>query len=607
MSIEERLRSAFAQRAESVEVSPGALFEIQRRIGRRRRVPRIAEVRLRPALVLAAAACATIAVVISVSVTGPSTTPPIHTETATPLVASPADPTAVTPTTAEVPSAPQLPTSPPEVAQADPSAGDSGQTIATGPDPAFPAASPPDAPPTSSDPPSSDTQPSEVPEVAVPEPNEAVAATAIATTAACPAEPEAAGDTVDASVSWVTVHFACGENDAAPRLRSAATDNLPTALGILLSGPDEADSAAGFRGLRGDSSGTVTTVTNDRWVTIDLPADLARAFEVDGADITARQFLAQLNATVFRFTEFDVAEYRLDGDCAAFGALVGSPCAIHVRDGDGYSGYTSELTAHTIGEVDSVIRAEPDDGAAVLGFLRDGDRLTEGRSGSGRGAWAEVVTAGGDRGWVSTQTIVAQPLLIDSTTAEAMADLARRLTTGPGLDSSALMPAGLVLRWGAGDGDVKVISTAGATVGGDWWFAPVDRPSLRDGLPESSPADLMWIDGSGDGAIVTINSPGPLGEPHGDFASLAYVSIYRSAVETSALPPPLAPAPTTTTTQAPTTGELDLPPVLPTPPDGTDNTEEQPNPPRAQISVIFDFLPPDGPRVAAVEAIWIQP
>ena len=67
MSIEERLRDAFAQRADGVEVSPGALFEIQRRAGHRRRLP---EVRLRPALVLATAACAAIAVAVLVSVTG---------------------------------------------------------------------------------------------------------------------------------------------------------------------------------------------------------------------------------------------------------------------------------------------------------------------------------------------------------------------------------------------------------------------------------------------------------------------------------------------------------------------------------------------------------
>ena len=599
MSTEERLRSAFAQRAESVEVSPGALFEIQRRIGQRRRVPRVPEVRLRPALVLAAAACAAIAVVISVSVTGPSATPPIQTET--PPVAGTADPTALEPTPADPPSTPQSSTSPPEVAQAGPPPSDSGQIITTTPPPTPPT---PPAPSTSIAP----TPPPDPPPVTDPDP---VSETVAAEAPECPAEPEGAGDNLDASSGWVTVYFACGENDAAPRLRSAATNNLPTALGILLSGPNEADSAAGFQGLSGNSATTVTTTTTDRWVTIDLPAGLAGTFEGDGGDITAQQFLTQLNATVFQFTEFDVAEYRLDGNCAAFGALVDNSCRVHVRDGDGYTGYTSELTAHTIGEVDSIIRAEPDDGAAELGFLRDGSRLTEGRSGSGSGAWAEVVTDSGNRGWVSTQTIVAQPLSIDSTTGATMADLARRLTTGPGLESSAFMPAGLVLRWGAGDGDLTVLPTTDAAVGGDWWYVPLGTPSPRDGSPESSPADLLWIDGSGDSATVTINAPGPLGEPHGDFASLAYVSIYRSVIETSTLPPPLGPAPTTTTTtQAPNSEESDLPPALPTPADETDgtaDTEERPDPPRAQVSVIFDFLSPDGPRVAAVEAIWIQP
>lgn len=590
MSIEERLRSALAQRAEGVEVSPGALFEIQRRIGRRRRLSRLPEVRLRPAIVLAAAACAAIGVVISISVTGPTTTTPIQTETAP--VAGAADPAAAAPAAADPPPTPrEAPAPPPAATQVEAQPGDSGRiaTTAPPPTPAPPTPTPPAAPT-----PPPDTTPvteptSEAETVAVEAPE-------------CPAAPEGAGDT---SSGWVTVYFACGENDAAPRLRSAAADNLPTALGILLGGPSEADSDAGFRGLGGNTAMPVTTMTSNRWLTIDLPAGLADAFGGD-ADISAQQFLAQLNATVFQFSDFDVAEYRLDGDCAAFGALAGRSCRIHIRDGEGYAGRTSDLTAHTIGDVSAVIRAEPHDGAEELGVLRDGSRLTDGRSGSGGDAWAEVVTTAGRRGWVSTQPIVAQPLSIDGTTRAAMEGLARRLTTGPGLGSSALLPAGLVLRWGAGAGDLTVVSTAGAAAGSDWWSAPVDTTSPRDGSATSSLADLLWIDGSGDGATVTVNTPGPLGEPHGDFASLAYVSIYRSAIESSVLPPPIPTRTSPTTTQAGTGEGSDLPPALPTP-EETDGGDEQPASPRAQISAIFDFLSPDGPRVAAVEAIWIQP
>ncbi|MCY3952867.1 MAG: SH3 domain-containing protein [bacterium] len=596
MSIEERLRDAFAQRAEGVEVSPGALFEIQRRAGRRPRVLRVPEVRLRPALVLAAAACAAIAVVISVSVTGPSATSPIQTETAP--VAGTADPAAVAPTVAEPPPTPQPPTpAPPAVAEADPQASDSGR-ITTTPAPTPPT--PPTPPPPVTPAPPADPAPATD---TTPDDGEAVAAEAPATeTPACLEQPGSDGS--DATSELVTVYFACGASDAAPRQRAAAANNLPTALGILLGGPNEADSSAGFRGLSGDNATAVTTMTSNRWLTIDLPAGLADAFGGDD-DITAEQFLTQLNATVFQFNDFDVAEYRLDGDCAAFGALAGSSCRIHIRDGAGYTSRTSEVTAHTIGDVSAVIRAGPDDDAEELGVLGDGTRLTAGRSGSGSDAWAEVVTAAGSTGWVSTRTIVAQPLSIDSTTRAAMENLARRLTTGPGLESSALLPAGLVLRWGADVGDLTVVSTAAASVS-DWWSIPVDTTSPRDGSATSSLADLLWIDGSGDGATVTVNTPGPLGEPHGDFASLAYVSIYRSAVQSSVLPPPI-PTTTTTTTQAGTGEGSDLPPALPTPPEETDDTDEQPTPPRAQISAIFDFLSPDGPRVAAVEAIWIQP
>ena len=598
MSIEERLRSALTQRAESVEVSPGALFEIQRRTGRRRllRVPRVPEVRLRPALVLAAAAAAAIAVVISVSVTGPTATP---IETETPLVAATPDPQAVAPTTADPPPTPQAATPPPAVAQPAPQASDSGQVTTITPPPVQPAPSAPAAP----TPPADPTPAAELESDAEPTSD---TETVTAETPVCPTEPEGNGG--DASSETVTVYFACGDSDAAPRLRSAATNDLSTALGVLLGGPSESDSSAGFKGLSGSSATTVTATTNDKWMTIDLPAGLAGEFGTDGGDITAQQFLAQLNATVFQFTGFDVAEYRLDGNCAAFGALVGNSCLIHSRDDGGYTSHASDLTAHTIGQVNSVIRAEPDDSADELGFLSDGTRLTDGRSGSGSAGWAEVMTVAGTSGWVSTETIVAQPLSIDSTTGADMADLARRLTTGPGLESSALVPAGLVLRWGADAGDLAVVSTAGAEAGSDWWHSPLDITSPRDGSAQSSLADLLWIDGRSESATVTINTPGPLGEPHGDFDSLAYVSIYRAEIEQSTLPPPLEPTPTTTTT---TSAEgSDLPPALPTPAtetdDGDDN-EERPDPPRAQVSVIFDFLSPDGPRVAAVEAIWIQP
>ena len=124
------------------------------------------------------------------------------------------------------------------------------------------------------------------------------------------------------------------------------------------------------------------------------------------------------------------------------------------------------------------------------------------------------------------------------------------------------MPAGLVLRWGAGAGDLTVVSTADAGTGAEWWHASLNTTSPRDGSSESSLADLLWIDGSGDDAVVTVNTPGPLGEPHSDFASLAYVSVYQAAIDTSNLPDPLEPEPaTTTTTQAP--DDSDLPPPLP--------------------------------------------
>ena len=583
MNIEERLRDAFTQRAADVEVTPGALFEIQRRLDR------LPELRLRPALVLAAAACVAIAVVVSVSVT--QTAPDPEGEIVIPPVASPADPTGTTPTTI-VPQQSVEPVTPPPAGVQPPEQGP--EQIATVAPPAPPQAGPqPPAPPPSG----GGTEPDREPVTTAGEP-------------ACPVEPAGSGDAGDDSTVLVTVYFACGTSDAAPRQRAAPVDNLATALEILLSGPNEADVAAGFRGLSGDPERTAAPVPDNRWVTIDLPADLADAFDA-GAGVTATRFLTQLNATVFQFPEFATAEYRLDGDCAAFGALLVGPCQVYTRDGDGYAGHTSELTAHAIGDVQSVIRAEPGDTADEIGLLADGIRLTDRRATGTNSTWAEAITAAGVRGWVSVDTLVAQPLAIGSDAMDTMESLAKRLTTGPNVESSAFMPAGLVLRWGADSGDVTVLSTADAGPESEWWNRTHDIPSPRDGDATASPADLFWIEGSSDSAVITINTPGPLGTPHPDFANLAYVSIYQAAVRRSTLPPELAPPPTTTTVAITTEDGVELPPTLPSlnePDDsGSDEPGEAPEPLRAQLSVIFDFLSPDGPRIAAVEAIWIEP
>ena len=189
-----------------------------------------------------------------------------------------------------------------------------------------------------------------------------------------------------------------------------------------------------------------------------------------------------------------------------------------------------------------------------------------------------------------------------------MVSLARQLTTGPFVEASAFRPDGLIIRWGAGPGDITVIPTTDSVAGGDWWYRSQDIPSPRDAEPTTSPADLLWIDGSNESAVVTINAPGPLGEPHSDFASLAYVSIYQAAVARSIVPPGLEPAaPTTTTEVTPTDDEDDLPPTMPGLIEPSDEEQGTSEPLRAQISVIFDFLSPGGPRIAAVEAIWIEP
>ena len=514
MNIEDRLRSAFGRRADEVEVSPGALFEIQRRVVRRRRMP---ELRLRPALVLAAAACAAIAVTVSISITGQDQGPEVR--TASPVASPPDVAPTVVPSLPEPPAvnldgAPEEPTETASSATEPRPLGDSAQIITTSP-------SGPTEPEATSGPPAR-TPPSDP----APAPDADIGAETIDVvdipTPECSTQPEADGsggdDTgADGAGGWVTVYFACGGSSAAPRLRPAGGNDLTTALAVLLDGPNEADRAAGFEGLGGIETAAVTAI-NDRWATIDFPTDLAWAFGSDGGlnegGLTARQFVEQLNSTVFQFPEIAVAEYRIGGRCADFGALLNEGCRIHIRDGDGVASRTSTLTAHTIGTMDSTIRAAPDDGAVALGYLQDGSRITEAGPGGGPAGWVPVATTAGDLGWVSTQTIVAQPLEIDPATAEAMASLAWRLTQGTGLGPDDFAPAGLVLRWGADDGDVTVVPTSGIDTG--WWHRPMGGPSPISDSPDGKPAELLWL--NGDGAVTTINRPGPFGEPHRDFA-----------------------------------------------------------------------------------------
>ena len=316
---------------------------------------------------------------------------------------------------------------------------------------------------------------------------------------------------------------------------------------------------------------------------------------------------------MFEFDDVEVAEYRLDGSCAAFGELLGRSCEVHTRGDTGSVSHVSELTSQTIGQSAPVIRSQADDGAAELGVLSAGTRLTDRRATGTTTTWAQVITTGGQIGWVPTTTLAAQPLAITPEATRAMEDLARRLTTGPNLQATEFSPAGLVVRWGAGSDEVTLIDTAGAE--GDWWYEARDIPSPRDAEPTASLAELFWIDGSSDSAEVTINLPGRLGEPHSDFSSLAYVSIYQAAVGDSILPPALeavpGPVPSDPEPGGGTTEDgVELPPPLPvetdTNQDESGGTPESSAQARSQVkvSVMFDFVSRNEPRIVAVEAIW---
>ena len=248
MNLERRLQDAFTHRTETVEPSPGAFFEIQRRLSRTRRAP---ELRLRPALVLAAAACA-LTIALVVTLTGTDAVP--DGQIVTPLAPStdPPAPTATTPpATAPTPTPPGTPT--PPVAP-DPSSPGEIATVAPPP--------PTVAPPAAVSPP-------------VPPPQPSPAGTGVEQ--AAPEQPDLADGTVA-----VTVHFACGDDDAAPRLRAAPANDLATALSTLVAGPNEADAEAGCQGLSPSGEALAAVPSRaDKWVTVDLSRKPGRRARVD--------------------------------------------------------------------------------------------------------------------------------------------------------------------------------------------------------------------------------------------------------------------------------------------------------------------------------------
>ena len=134
--------------------------------------------------------------------------------------------------------------------------------------------------------------------------------------------------------------------------------------------------------------------------------------------------------------------------------------------------------------------------------------------------------------------------------------------------------------------------------------------------PDSSSGDTVEV------ADDRVDRPegGPDGPAPESAAEGATVPAEPAPAESASttVEPPTTTAPTTTTTEPPptttttevatTSGGVELPPALPSLlEDDSADEEEPPAPLRAQISVIFDFLSPDGPRIAAVEAIWIEP
>ncbi len=586
MSIEQRLRDAFAQRASEVEPSPGALFEIQRR-GRNK--PPLKPVLLRPAFVLAGVALAALAATLLAVAVGrqpddailvapptPSTeadTPPQTSSPSPNSETSEPPPTDDTPTTDLRENTPTekvdtpTETSPPEIStqtiQPPTSTEAPGQTLPEPPEPPLP----PDSPPEQTDQGGSQ-------------------ATAPVTTTV-PELPPCEGADLAESESTVTLYFSCDSRIVSLE-RQVQTPSLQAAVNAYLAGPTSEEAEAGFSSPGEELTSLRAQVSQtDRLVSVDFQSD----FDLATANLDL--LVEQLNATLFKFSDDLVLEYRIEESCAAFFALLDRSCEMHTSDRT----FTSTLTASPIGsnEIPNVYRLATAESES-RGALPENARLTNRRTSNDEGGWAEVVTPGGMFGWVNTQGLTAQPLEMTPELLANLESLARKITSPPGLDVSYLSDDGVVISWGADPEDTVVIPTEDAS--STFWHL------IRDDLGKPRPSDLMsgalgsllWIGGNDSLASISFNTDGGLGEPNEQFKGLYYVSIYHPNVLEQTLPEPITgPVGSPDPNEDDETG-LNLPPPIQLPEPQLSH--------RARISVMFDFLASGEPEIYGVEAVW---
>ena len=611
MSIEKRLRDAFSQRASEVEPTPGALFEIQRRL---QNEPPPKPVLLRPAFVLAGVAFAILAATLLVVVIGRQ---PDDATLVAPPTSSAASEAAASPQASEAdgasdaafqaPQAAILPQAalenrdegrdedrdsvekvaepPTESLTATTLPGRDTAAITTDDTTISTAASDPPEEPTSPDRPETTASAPGAPESniasEVDEPVTNIPAD-LPEQPSCEGSDAAEADEVD---NTLTLYFSC-DSRTVSLVRRMPAPSLQTAVDAYLAGPTLEEAEAGFSGPgEGQTSLLSAQVSqSNRLVTLDFQSDL------DLEAVNLNLLVEQLNATLFEFSDDLVLEYRIEESCADFFALLGRSCEMHTSG----RAFTSTLVASPIGasETPSVYTLATADSES-RGTLPEQSRLTPRRSSNAEGGWAEVVTPDGMFGWVNTRGLTAQPLEITPELSAELESLAREVTSTPGVDVSYLSNEGLVVRWGPDSEDMVVIRPKGGSI--EFWNLIRDdlgrpRPSS---LTSGSLGSLLWIGGKDELASISFNTPGGLGRPHEQFNGLYYVSIYHPNVLEQVLPDPITGSPDSNGDDE--TG-LNLPPPIELP---------EPTPShRARISVMFDFLASGSPKIYGVEAVW---
>jgi hypothetical protein len=135
----------------------------------------------------------------------------------------------------------------------------------------------------------------------------------------------------------VKAYFTCGEASLAPvyRLVPRSPATLRASLDALLAGPSAEERAASLVSwFSADTAQMLRSVAvhDDHQAIVDFDPRLPDVIPNASSSAGSAQLLAQLDATVFQFRAVESVEYRLGGDCGAFGEwLQYGGCEHHTR------------------------------------------------------------------------------------------------------------------------------------------------------------------------------------------------------------------------------------------------------------------------------------